>query len=71
MVDLESMAEFDAVDVLITDEMEELCIRIRMAAEMLQSTSCEKKQTVRPENAVHKPLTISLPKIELPNLTIV
>lgn len=65
MVDSELQNEFDKVDILLTDEMEELCGRIRMVAEAIKTTSETNKNACQ-ERLVQSGTNIALPKIELP-----
>lgn len=66
MVDSELQDDFYSIDILTTDEMEELSGRIRMVIEAIQTTSNETKQIPCQERVSHMGPTIALPKIELP-----
>jgi hypothetical protein len=66
MVDSELKNEFDDVDIQSTDEMEELCLRIRMVADVIKNASSEAKQSVIQERLVQSGTNLTLPKIELP-----
>lgn len=57
---------FNEVDILLTDEMEELCGHIRMVAEAVKTTPSETRQRADQERLVQSGTSITLPKIELP-----